>query len=60
MEQIETVMELVANYEAYTTGAEELAVSAAADAPATSAPCGAAGVSWIVSQFSGKTISEGC
>jgi len=53
-------MELVANYEAYTTGVEELAVSAAADAPATSTPCGAAGVSWIVGQYSGKTISEGC
>jgi hypothetical protein len=55
----DAIMDLLAGYEAYSK-VEELNVAAAADAPATSAPCAAASISWLVSQFSARTISGGC
>ncbi|MBT2379168.1 LxmA leader domain family RiPP [Streptomyces cyaneofuscatus] len=57
-----TIMELAAGYDAYT-GAEELEVGATAEAPASTPLCAAAasaGVSWMASQFSARTISGGC
>lgn len=59
MDQSKAVMDLVSGYETYSD-VEELNTTAAADAPATSAPCGAVGVSWLGSQFTVKTYNEGC
>ncbi|MEW2579344.1 LxmA leader domain family RiPP [Streptomyces syringium] len=59
MEKSEAIMDLMAGYDAYSS-ADELNTTAAADAPATTAPCGAAGVSWLASQFTVKTYKDGC
>ncbi|HEX5540796.1 MAG TPA: LxmA leader domain family RiPP [Micromonospora sp.] len=60
MNKSDAIMELLGGYEAYSE-AEELNVSAAMDAPATTLPCGAAAtISWLASQFSARTISGGC
>ncbi|GIE80021.1 hypothetical protein Aph02nite_59710 [Actinoplanes philippinensis] len=59
MEKTENLNELIEGYLVYSE-TDELNVAAAADAPATSAPCAAATASWLISQFSGKTIAEGC
>ncbi|MGX1975451.1 LxmA leader domain family RiPP [Streptomyces kronopolitis] len=53
------IMELVAGYEVYADSAE-LQVDATVNAPASTPACGAATVSWIASQFSAKTIKDGC
>ncbi|MFI1254191.1 LxmA leader domain family RiPP [Streptomyces netropsis] len=53
------IMELVAGYEAYADSAE-LKLDAAAAAPASTPACGAAGVSWLASVFSAKTVRDGC
>lgn len=59
-----SVMELVANYDAYTDAAE-LDVTAAADAPATTPVCAATAASstWCAggaSAVSGATYEAGC
>jgi hypothetical protein len=60
MEKSENLSELIEGYLVYSE-TDERNVAAAAEAPATTAPCAAAATaSWMVSQFSGKTIAEGC
>ncbi|HEX5540797.1 MAG TPA: LxmA leader domain family RiPP [Micromonospora sp.] len=60
MNKSDAIMELLGGYEAYSQ-VEELNVSAATDAPATTLPCaGVASISWLASQFSARTISGGC
>ncbi|MFD8546291.1 LxmA leader domain family RiPP [Streptomyces sp. NPDC059649] len=53
------IMDLVAGYEAYAASSE-LQIDTTVDAPASTPACGAATVSWLVSQFSAKTVKEGC
>ncbi|ALC22073.1 LxmA leader domain family RiPP [Streptomyces pristinaespiralis] len=59
MDKTGAITELIEGYDSYSD-AEELNSTAAAEAPATSAPCGAASVSWLASQFTVKTYKEGC
>jgi hypothetical protein len=55
------IEELLAGYETYST-AEDIDVSAVADAPATTPGCVivSAGVSWMSGQVISKTIDDGC
>ncbi|MGW2329930.1 LxmA leader domain family RiPP [Streptomyces sp. NPDC001700] len=53
------IMELVAGYDAYADS-EELQPTATADAPATSPFCASAGISWLASAFSARTVNGGC
>ncbi len=55
----DTITELIAGYEAYADSTE-LKLGPAAEAPATTVVCGAAGVSWLASQFSARTVNGGC
>ncbi|BDM67183.1 hypothetical protein HEK616_06700 [Streptomyces nigrescens] len=55
----DAIMELVAGYDAYADSAE-LQLGPTAEAPATTTFCASAGVSWLASQFSAKTVKGGC
>ncbi|MEX2975143.1 MULTISPECIES: LxmA leader domain family RiPP [Streptomyces] len=55
----DAIMELVAGYETYADSAE-LQLDATAEAPATSPFCASAGISWLASAFSARTVNGGC
>ncbi|MFG2678578.1 LxmA leader domain family RiPP [Streptomyces sp. NPDC048392] len=59
MEKADSIMELLSGYEAYSS-VEEINLSAASDAPATTAYCAAASLSWLTGQAVSKTIDDGC
>ncbi|MCZ0204761.1 LxmA leader domain family RiPP [Streptomyces achromogenes] len=60
MEKVDSIMELLSGYETYST-VEEINLSAASDAPATTLVCAAtAGASWLTGQAVSKTYDEGC
>ena len=63
MEKVENIMELLSGYESYST-AEEISLSAATDAPATTPVCvsaaATAGASWLTGLSIGKTVDGGC
>ena len=59
MNKSESVLDLVAGYERYSSP-EEISLSAATDAPATTHYCAAAGLSWLSGQAISKTIDDGC
>ncbi|MFF6774196.1 LxmA leader domain family RiPP [Streptomyces sp. NPDC012637] len=61
MEKATSVVELLSGYEAYAS-AEDINLSAASDAPATTWGCAAvsASISWMSGQVVSKTIDDGC
>lgn len=61
MEKATSIVELLSGYEAYSS-VEEINLSAASDAPATTWGCAAvsASISWMSGQVVSKTIDDGC
>ncbi len=60
MGKADSIMELLSGYEAYSS-VEEINLSAASDAPATTPGCAvSASISWISGQLISKTVDDGC
>ncbi|MFQ6397858.1 hypothetical protein ACLMAJ_31015 [Nocardia sp. KC 131] len=53
------ITELLASYRTYSSAAE-LESPASTDAPATSAPCASASISWVSGQLISETVDGGC
>lgn len=59
MTKTNAIMDLVSGYQSYSS-AEEIGVSAVTDAPATTAYCAAATVTWLTGLAVSKTVDNGC
>lgn len=59
MTKTNAIMDLVSGYESYSSAAD-IGVSAATDAPATTAYCAAATVTWLTGLAVSKTVDDGC